>query len=254
MSLAPKGVGAEPKKLAILVVLLVGAGGAYYWTSRPDVPAGANTTPATPAVSTPAAPSPSTSSSSPGNSPTSAPRATTSSYGPRTATRGGRTSSSGDDFRPTLKLPDGMDVSRIDPTLKLDLMAKVRNVSIEGGSRSLFEFYTPPPPPPPPVPKPQPIVPKPLTEAEMKAAEAKKGPPQPPPPPPIPLKFYGYSGAQRSNVRRAFFLSGEDIVQAGENEILLNRYKIIRIGVNSAVVEDTVAKNQQTLPLAEEAQ
>ena len=54
-------------------------------------------------------------------------------------------------------------------------------------------------------------------------------------------------------MRRAFFLDGEDIVQAGENETIRNRYKIIRIGVNSAVVEDTVAKNQQTLPLAEEA-
>jgi len=142
-------------------------------------------------------------------------------------------------------------VSRIDPTLQLDRLAKVRNVSVEGGSRSLFEFYTPPPPP---VPKPTPIVPKPLTAADLKAAELKKGPAPPPPPPPIPLKFYGYSGAMRSTVRRAFFLDGEDIVQAGENETIRNRYKIIRIGVNSAVVEDTVAKNQQTLPLAEEAQ
>jgi hypothetical protein len=145
-----------------------------------------------------------------------------------------------------------MDLSVIDPTLKLDLMAKVRNVSIEGGSRSLFEFYTPPPPPPPPVVKPPPIVPK--TEAELKAAEAKKGPPPPPAPPPIPLKFYGLSGAMRSTVRRAFFLDGEDIVQAGENETIRNRYKIVRIGVNSAVVEDLVAKNQQTLQMVEEAQ
>ena len=143
-------------------------------------------------------------------------------------------------------------MSVIDPTLKLDLMAKVRNVSLEGGSRSLFEFYTPPPPPA--VPKPPPIVPKPLTEAELKAAELKKGPPTPPPPPPIPLKFYGLSGAMRSTVRRAFFLDGEDIVQAGENETIRNRYKIIRIGVNSAVVEDLVAKNQQTLQMVEEAQ
>jgi hypothetical protein len=144
-----------------------------------------------------------------------------------------------------------MDVSRIDPTLKLDLWSKARQVSVEGGARSLFEFYTPPPPPP--VPKPAPIVPKPPTAAELKAAELAKGPPPPPPPPPIPLKFYGYSGALRSTVRRAFFLDGEDIVQAGENETIRNRYKIVRIGVNSAVVEDTVAKNQQTLPLAEEA-
>jgi hypothetical protein len=242
MSLRPTGLGAEPKKVAILIGLIAVAGGTYYWMSRPDVPAGVTPpAPATSAVSTPAAPSPSSVSRN----------TSTASYGPKTATRG-RTSVSGDDFRPTLKLPEGLDVSRIDPTLQLDRLAKVRNVSVEGGSRSLFEFYTPPPPPPPPVVKPPPIVPK--TEAELKAAEAKKGPPPPPAPPPIPLKFYGYSGAMRSSVRRAFFLDGEDIVQAGENETIRNRYKIIRIGVNSAVVEDTVAKNQQTLPLAEEAQ
>lgn len=245
MSLRPSGLGAEPKKLAMLVGLLVIAGGAYYWASRPDVPAGTSTTPAPPAstVKTPAAPA------TVGTS--SGPRTTTSSYGPRSAARG-RTSASGDDFRPTLKVPEGMDLSLIDPTLKLDLMAKVRNVSIDGGSRSLFEFYTPPPPPPPPVVKPPPIVPK--TEAELRAAEAKKGPPPPPAPPPIPLKFYGLSGAMRSTARRAFFLDGEDIVQAGENETIRNRYKIIRIGVNSAVVEDLVAKNQQTLQMVEEAQ
>ena len=93
-----------------------------------------------------------------------------------------------------------------------------------------------------------------MTAAELKAAELKNGPPPPPPPPPIPLKFYGLSGGLRSTVRRAFFLSGEDIVQAGENETIGNRYKVVRIGVNSAVVEDTVAKNQQTLPMVEEAQ
>lgn len=242
MKLAPAGVGAEPKKLAILGGLLLLAGGAYYWTSRPDVPAGANTSPASgaPSVNTAVAPS-------------SAPRTTTSSSGPKTATRGGRVSSSGDDFRPTLKLPEGMDVSSIDPNLKLDLMAKVRRVSIESGARSLFEFYTPPPPPPPPPPKVNPIKPDPSKTAG-KQPEGPKGPPPPPPPPPIPLKFYGYSGALRSTVRRAFFLDGEDIVQAGENETIRNRYKIVRIGVNSAVVEDIVAKNQQTLPMVEEAQ
>ena len=39
---------------------------------------------------------------------------------------------------------------------------------------------------------------------------------------------------------------------AGENDLIHNRFKIIRIGVNSAVVEDTTNKNQQTLPLIEE--
>jgi hypothetical protein len=238
MKLAPSGVGAEPKKLAILGVLLLAAAGTYYWMSRPDVPAGANTSPA-PAVKTPATvPA------------ASAPRtvAATSSYGPRVAARGGRVSASGDDFRPTLKLPEGMDISRIDPTLKLDLLTRLRRVSVEGGSRSLFEFYTPPPPPPPPPPKVDKIkveTPKP----DFKQQEVSKVPP----PPPIPLKFYGLSGALRSNERGAFFLDGDDIVYAAENATIRNRYKILRIGVNSAVVEDTVAKNQQTLPLVEEA-
>jgi hypothetical protein len=254
MNLAPSGIGAEPKKLAILIGLLAVAAGTYYWMSRPDIPAGANTGPAPTATAakTPTAPPPSSSLNSPaGSSSYSASRTTTSAYGPRTSGRG-RTSASGDDFRPTLKVPEGMDLSRVDPTLKLDLLAKVRNVSVEGGSRSLFEFYTPPPPPPPPPPKVNPINPD---SAKLAAAkEAQKGPAQPAPPPLIPLKFYGYSGALRSTVRRAFFLDGEDIVQAGENETIRNRYKIIRIGVNSAVVEDLIAKNQQTLPLAEEAQ
>ena len=52
--------------------------------------------------------------------------------------------------------------------------------------------------------------------------------------------------------KRAFFLDGEDIVVAGENDVIRNRFKIIRIGVNSAVVEDTTNKIQQTLPLVEE--
>ena len=238
MKLAPSGIGAEPKKLVVLFGLLLAAGGIYYWMSRSDVPVDANTSSAPVVRKTPAAPVPST--------PTK-----TFSYGPRTAPRGGRVSASGDDFRPTLKPPEDLDLTRVDPTLHVDLLSKVRKVSVEGGSRSLFEFYTPPPPP---VPKPAAIVPKPVTTVEATAADAVKGPPPTPLPPPIPLKFYGYSGALRSTVRRAFFLDGEDIVQAGENETIRNRYKVLRIGVNSAVVEDTVAKNQQTLQLAEEAQ
>jgi len=234
MNLVPSGIGAEPKKVAFLVGLLLLAGVVYYWMSRPDVPAGANTSPAPtvkiPAVVAPAVPD------------------KTFSYGPRIA-RGSRASSSGDDFRPTLKLPEGLDISRVDPMLKLDLLAKVRQVSVEGGSRSLFEFYTPPPPPPPEVAPIKPAPPK----TDLRPTEPPK-PPSPPPPPPIPLKFYGYSGALRSTMRRAFFLDGEDIVQAGENETIRNRYKILRIGVNSAIVEDTVSKNQQTLPMADEAQ
>jgi hypothetical protein len=235
MKFVPAGLGAEPKKLAILGVLLVVAGVVYWMNSGPNIPEGVNTS-----ASVKAQPVPTI----------VAPRPAAPSTASRSATRGGRPPNSADDFRPTLKLPEGLDISRVDPTLKLDLLGKVREVSVESGSRSLFEFYTPPPPPPPKVT----IVPTPASKiADSKQADAPKVPQLPPPPPPIPLKFYGYSGALRSNVRRAFFLDGDDIVQAAENETIRNRYKIIRIGVNSAVVEDTVAKNQQTLQLADEA-
>jgi hypothetical protein len=233
----PEGLGAEPKKLALLGGILVLAVVSYWMNSGPDIPEGAKSSAAS-AVKTPTVPA-------------VPQRPATASSTPRPASRGGRTGSSADDFRPTLKLPEGLDVSRIDPTLKLDLLGKVREVSAEAGSRSLFEFYTPPPPP---VPKPKPIVPTaPLASDAKPLPAVPTGPAPPPPPPPIPLKFYGYSGAVRSNVRKAFFLDGEDIVQAGENETIHNRYKIVRIGVNSAEVEDTVAKNKQTLPLADEA-
>jgi hypothetical protein len=155
------------------------------------------------------------------------------------------------DFKPSLKLPDGVDVSRIDPALRLDLLAKVRNVELAGGTRSLFEFSQPPAPPPAkvkPIVPTTPVVPPPSTVTPTGPPE----PAKPPPPPPISLKFYGYAGTTRGGTRRAFFLDGDDILVAGENETVKNRYKIVRIGVNSAVVEDTTSNTQQTLPLIEE--
>ncbi len=154
------------------------------------------------------------------------------------------------DFKPTLKLPEDVEVDRIDPSLHLDVIAKLRGVTAEGGQRSLFDFGPAPKPatPPPPV---QPIKPAPLPTATV---DPNAPPPAPvkPPPPPIPLKFYGYVNGAVGGSRQAFFLEGEDIYVAGENDLIKNRYRVIRIGVNSAVVEDTSNKNQQTLPLVEE--
>jgi hypothetical protein len=157
------------------------------------------------------------------------------------------------DFRPTLKLPDGADVSRIDPALKLNLLAQLQSLPLEGGERSLFEFGAPPKPatPTPTVAPVKPTTPPPSTTLVVTSTEPPK-----PVIPPIPLKYYGYVSASRSVApgapKRAFFLDGEDIMVAGENELIHNRFKVIRIGVNSAVVEDTSTKNQQTLPLVEE--
>jgi hypothetical protein len=242
MNLIPSQLGAEPKKLAILgglAVVLV----AVYVLNRPDVPSGVAAT------------------SSPVRNPVPL-----ESLGPRTRSasnalmpmppQGGLATRRGDtaiqDFKPTLKLPDDVDVSRIDPALKLDLLAQLQGLPLEGGERSLFEFGAPPKPkdPTPTVAPVKPTTPPPTPEPAPPATPPK------PVIPPIPLKFYGYVSDPHIAIpgvsKRAFFLDGEDIVVAGENDVIHNRFKVIRIGVNSAVVEDTTNNNQQTLPLVEE--
>jgi hypothetical protein len=146
-----------------------------------------------------------------------------------------------------------MDVTKIDPTLRTDLLAKLQKVTLEGGSRSIFDYGQAPVPPPPPVAK----IDVKVLEAQKKAREeaetiAKNAPPPKPIPPPIPLKFYGYANRQSGPARQAFFLDGDDIQIKGENDVIRGKYKIIRIGINSAVVEDLASHDQQTLPLVAE--
>jgi hypothetical protein len=172
------------------------------------------------------------------------------SSGPKLATRSARKA---DDFRPTLKLPEWVDITKIDPTLKIDLLAKLQKVPLEGGSRSVFDYGAPPPPPPPP---PVPPIKPEVIAAQNKAkadaeAYAKEHPPKPPVTP-IPLKFYGYANRLSGPARQAFFLDGDDIQIKAENDVIRGRYKIVRIGINSAVVEDLQSHDQQTLPLVAE--
>jgi hypothetical protein len=252
MKIAPAKVGAQPKQLIILGALVVIAIVTYLINRSPSGPEASSSAPRAAAVTTPADVQP------------VAPLARKTSQvrdspmpGQRPARGESRTT---DDFRPSLKLKEGTDVSRIDPTLELELLAKLRSVPMEGGSRSVFEFAQPPPPPPPKV---DPIkMGKPAVVAGAKGGGSSSSPsatadkdgkaPGATAATPIPLKFYGYADSPRNGPKRAFFLDGDDIFVAGENELIRNRYKIVRIGVNSAVVEDTTTKKEQTLPLIAE--
>jgi len=230
----PTGLGAEPKKVMFLIALLALSPLAYYYGTSTDTPVTPPSTPASPRASLPIV--------EPVSIARPAPRPTT-----RT-TRG----SGNDEFHPTLKLPDDFDLSKVDPTLRTDLLARVREVGDVGGSRSLFEFYTPPPPPPPKVADIVPEQPKPDPFAEAAAKAKSAEPPKPPPPPPIPLKYFGYEGVPRAGARlRALFVEGEEHFVVGENDVIRNRYRVVRIGTNTAEVEDTVAKSTQTLRILE---
>lgn len=169
------------------------------------------------------------------------------------ATRRPSKGQASEEFRPSLKPKrpeDRVDPMTIDPTLRLDLLAKVQAVNIEGGRRNLFSAGAPPLPP-------EPVI---VARNKPKASIGPEPPPPPPqpvvpvtpPPPPINLKYYGYSSA-KDNRKRAFFLDGDDILVAAEGETVKKRYRVVRIGVNSVVMEDTQFKHEQTLPLQEEA-
>jgi hypothetical protein len=232
-------VGAEPKKVAILGGLILI--GAYSFYS--NVLSG----PARPVSRGTSAPSQSTTPVNPFEPPAQASPPRTSA--PVPPIRRGRVS---EEFRPSLKPRMGeqrVDPTTIDPTLRLDLLAKLHSVN-GGGSRNLFQFGAPPPPPEPKVTEPK-IIPKQMAENDPKEAKP-ASPPTPPPPPPIPLMYYGYSTQKGDGRKRAFFLDGEDILVATEGDTVKRRYKVVRIGVNSVVMEDVDSKKQQTLPLQEE--
>lgn len=161
------------------------------------------------------------------------------------------TSRSAHEFRPSLTAPKGVETSTIDPKLRLDLLAKVQAVELAPAERNIFQFGAAPAPTIP-VKDPGKIIPK--TPAEIEAAKhpAPSGPPQPPPPPPITLKYYGFTAQRGAGQKRAFFLDGDDIFVAAEGELVKRRYKIVRIGISSAVVEDTQFNSTQTLPIAPE--
>ncbi len=141
----------------------------------------------------------------------------------------------------------------VDPTLHLDLLAKVQNVGVDSNAqRNIFTWGDAPKP----VDKtPLPTVPNiPMSRNGGPIPPAPPGPTTPsapPGPPPITLKYYGYSTPKSTGHKRAFFLDGEDIIVAAEGELVKRRYKLVKIGVNSVTVEDTqFNNNQQTLPLA----
>lgn len=137
----------------------------------------------------------------------------------------------------------------IDPTLRLDLLARLKTVKLAGGERSLFEAGAAPtqavnaPP--------TKITPGPLPA--QSAPDAGAQPAAGPPPVTIPLKFYGFSApATAAGPRAGFFLDGDNIIIANEGEVVKNRYRIVKLMPKSAEVEDIIAKAQQTLPLTPE--
>lgn len=228
-------LGAEPKKVVILVALVALAAYIFLSNSGSTPPRQQQTAPV-------ASPEPVT-ATPPGATP---PGATPPNPRTRVSNAGRRVSQT---FRPTLRpyaADERPDPTEVDPTLRLDVLAKLQELEVDGVERSLFDFSAPPAPE-----RPEPkIIPKPVVEPDPEPPEPIERPK--PPPPPIPLRFYGYISPASSTDRRAFFIEGEEIHVANEGDLISDRYKVDRIGVSSAEVTDTEHDNQQTLQLVPE--
>jgi hypothetical protein len=111
--------------------------------------------------------------------------------------------------------------------------------SPEDPARNPFRFYVKPPPPPPP-PKPVPAPPPPPVDPNYV--------PPPPPPPPIPLKFIGT--LEQGTKKVAIFSDGRGLPLYGkEGETILGQYRIVKIGVESVVMEYLDGRGRQTIPM-----
>lgn len=119
-----------------------------------------------------------------------------------------------------------------------------------GENRNPFRFYVKPPPPPPLPPRvakpgdkdyvpppPPPRIPKPGDPDYV-----------PPPPPPIPLKFIGT--LEKGGRKWAIFSDGSNVPRyAAEGDLVLGQYKVVRIGVESVVMEYADGRGRQTIPM-----
>ncbi|HWE00595.1 MAG TPA: hypothetical protein VG345_16205 [Bryobacteraceae bacterium] len=227
-------LGAEPKKIAILGGLLAVAAIVLY----------------TQVFSGPSEPAPARRSVAPLNAPASA--AVPSARAAATRRRG--ISSSLGEFKPIVGSPnpqDRPDPATIDPEIHFDRLAKLQTIAVESTGRNIFQMGSAPAPaaaqgPLKPVP----------TKLQTIAVNHPPAPgaagPQTPQAPPITFRYYGFEVLKADGRKQAFLLDGEDIMIAGENDVLKRgRYKVTHIGVNSITIEDTQFKHSQTLQLEE---
>ena len=121
-----------------------------------------------------------------------------------------------------------------DPSLRLDLLDRIRNTEYSGTHRNIFTGEAPPPPP---------SVVKKMQEEEAK----RRALPPPIPPVNVPAKFFGYAADPRTGERRAFFTNSDDVFVVAQGGILLNNFRVLKINNNSVDVQEISSKRNTCL-------
>ena len=109
------------------------------------------------------------------------------------------------------------------------------------GRRDLFDFATPPPTPPPPMSSARPVVveetPPPVTV------------PTPPPLPPLNIKYIGAFEGKKGLKVAVLMTDRKEVLTGQAGEVVANRYRIVRIGLESVDVQDVGSEQVRRIPL-----
>ena len=125
------------------------------------------------------------------------------------------------------------------PSLHKEGVERARRTEYRSSGRNIFSRELPPPPPPlHPKPDPKPPILPPI-KVEPKVA-------------PLPVKFFGFGTVPNGTKRIAFFSDGEEVYVVAEGELLLNRFRILRIGNANLEYEEVSSGLRGTANLEEQ--
>ena len=126
-----------------------------------------------------------------------------------------------------------------EPELRLDLLEKLQKLDYPAGShRNIFSAVA------------LPVEPTPEQMARMHQYPIVNRPP-PPPPVQVPAQFFGYASMPSSPRRVAFFLNGDDVLVVQEGSVFMGRFRLDKIGNDSADVEEVSSGRHASVPMVQ---
>lgn len=125
-----------------------------------------------------------------------------------------------------------------DPSLRLDLLARMQNEKFNGQDRNIFSAAPLPPSPA-------------QIEAQRAAQQAPPPVPAGPPPLTVPANFYGIVTDLATGHKRACFsANADDVYIVPEGGTLMNQFRVVKIGNNSVELQELSTGRTTTLVLA----
>jgi len=152
-------------------------------------------------------------------------------------------------YRPSSPAPTGVTAGVASPTgrsrtrgearipdarLQLERLEHANRVAAADIERNIFEYGSAPAPP------------RRVGKPQM---EEPPGPPPPAPEPRPSLRFFGFAEGGTAGRPRALLTDGEEIYVAMEGDLVLGRYRLLRVQSSSVEVEDITRKRRWVLPL-----